>query len=272
MAHDYDAGYSGQWLALCNECPDANVYPPDAFRTEWGPIFHRGRLDGSARVLVIGQDPGQHESVLRRILVGEAGQRSQGFLAKLGIKKSYVMINTFVYSLLSPAGGQKHAEDAAIVNYRNKWLDALLVHTPNVEAVIALGAMADHAFSLWKATQQARASQLSYQHITHPTEPISASKAKHVPAGPLEDAMLANWNQALSALYPLRHPDSAVSLKKYGTKLTPADDVPIPEFDMPPGIPPWMSALQDWAWRGSKPSTDKRATVTIIIPKSDRAW
>ena len=29
-----------------------------------------------------GQDPGQHENVLRRILVGEAGRRVQGFLAK----------------------------------------------------------------------------------------------------------------------------------------------------------------------------------------------
>jgi uracil-DNA glycosylase len=52
-------------------------------------VFHRGRLDGSALVLVLGQDPGQHESIARRILVGEAGQRVQGFLHKLGIERSY---------------------------------------------------------------------------------------------------------------------------------------------------------------------------------------
>jgi hypothetical protein len=34
---------------------------------EWGPILHRGRLDGTARILVIGQDPAQHETVVRRI-------------------------------------------------------------------------------------------------------------------------------------------------------------------------------------------------------------
>ncbi|MBD0283370.1 MAG: uracil-DNA glycosylase, partial [Thermoleophilaceae bacterium] len=45
----------------------------------------RGRLAGSALVLVLGQDPGQHECIARRILVGEAGQRVQGFLRKLGI-------------------------------------------------------------------------------------------------------------------------------------------------------------------------------------------
>ena len=70
---------------LATTYPDETVYPQKDFRTEWGPIFHRGRLDGTARVLLIGQDPGQHKNVLRRILSGEAGRRVQGFLAKLGI-------------------------------------------------------------------------------------------------------------------------------------------------------------------------------------------
>ena len=60
-----------------------------------GPIFHRGRLDGSARVLVIGQDPAASENVVRRILVGTAGKRFQGFLSKLGVTRSYVMITRF---------------------------------------------------------------------------------------------------------------------------------------------------------------------------------
>ena len=83
-----------------------------------GPIFHRGRLDGSARVLVIGQDPAQHETIVRRILVGEAGRRLQGFLAKLGVTRSYVLINTFLYSVY---GSVKAAtrRSAALVDYRN---------------------------------------------------------------------------------------------------------------------------------------------------------
>ena len=79
--------------------PGAETYDPQRFRTEWGPIFHRGRLDGSARILVLGQDPGQHESIAHRCLVGEAGQRVQGFLWKLGIERSYVMVNAFLYSV-----------------------------------------------------------------------------------------------------------------------------------------------------------------------------
>jgi hypothetical protein len=29
---------------------------PHRFRLEWGPMYYRGRLDGSAKLLVIGQE------------------------------------------------------------------------------------------------------------------------------------------------------------------------------------------------------------------------
>jgi hypothetical protein len=58
MPQPFDPGYVAEpFLTLCADYPGADLYPSDQFRTEWGPIFHRGRLDGSARVLVIGQDP-----------------------------------------------------------------------------------------------------------------------------------------------------------------------------------------------------------------------
>src|SRR5689334_22359581 len=100
MPRPFDPGYfEPPFTSLVEEYPESDVYPADQFRVEWGPIFHRGRLDGSARVVVIGQDPAQHETVIRRILVGEAGRRLQGLLGKLGITTSYVLINTFLYSV-----------------------------------------------------------------------------------------------------------------------------------------------------------------------------
>ena len=100
MSHPFDPGYVAEpFLTLCAEYPDASVYPPGQFRVEWGPIFHRGRLDGSARVLVIGQDPAQHETIVRRILVGEAGRRRPGPSRQAGVTRSYVIINTFLYSV-----------------------------------------------------------------------------------------------------------------------------------------------------------------------------
>src|SRR2546430_6938679 len=126
MPHMFDPGYFAEpFRTLCMNCPESDVYVPDQFRVEWGPIFHRGRLDGSARVLVIGQDPAQHETVIRRVLVGEAGHRLQGLLGKLGITRSYVIVNTFLYSVYGSVKAPTR-RDARLIGYRNRWLDALL--------------------------------------------------------------------------------------------------------------------------------------------------
>src|SRR5688500_16819362 len=124
MGHPFDPGYFAEpFTALASEYPGDEVYPPSQFRVEWRPTFHRGRLDGSARVLVIGQDPAQHESVICRILVGEAGRRVQGFLAKLGITHSYVFINAYLYSVYGSVRA-KTRRAPPLLAYRNRWLDA----------------------------------------------------------------------------------------------------------------------------------------------------
>src|SRR3954454_17015942 len=126
--HPFCPGYEREpFRTLASDYPGPDVYPPRDFRVEWGPIFPRGRLDGTARVLALGQDPATHETITRRILVGEAGQRVQGLLARLGITTSYVMINTFLFSVYGQSGGTRHIKDSAVAAYRNRWLDALLV-------------------------------------------------------------------------------------------------------------------------------------------------
>ena len=133
MAATFDDGFRRPYDRLVRDAPGDDVYPQAAFRTEWGPIFHRGRLDGSARVLVLGQDPATHETICRRILVGEAGQRLQGLLAKLGITRSYILINTFLYSVYGQGGGTKHVNDDGIVAYRN------VIHPTYPESASATG-------------------------------------------------------------------------------------------------------------------------------------
>ncbi len=106
MAIPFCPGYNQEPFAtLVANYPGKDVHPVKDFRVEWGPVFHRGRLDGTARILVIGQDPAQHETVLRRILVGTAGKRVHGFLRRLGFNRSYVLINTFLYSVFGQGGG-----------------------------------------------------------------------------------------------------------------------------------------------------------------------
>jgi hypothetical protein len=127
MPTTFDPGVCHEPFAtLCEEAPDQSVFPANSFRIEWGPIFYRGRLDGTARMLCIGQDPAQNEAVVRRILIGVTGHRVQGFLAKLGIDRSYVMLNAFLYSVYNQNSASSHINDSAIADYRNRWLSALI--------------------------------------------------------------------------------------------------------------------------------------------------
>jgi hypothetical protein len=262
---DFDAGpVSGPFKALAQTFPDETAYPFDDFRVEWGPIFHRGRLDGTARVLVIGQDPGQHENVLRRILVGEAGRRVQGLLAKLGITKSYVMINALLYSVYG-GGGAKYVDDAPIASYRNRWIDALM-GSGRIEGVVTLGTMARRSWELWKATPAGAESLVTAQHLTHPTQPESAGKTKAERAQ-LTKAMLQGWNLAIQTLRPgIQHPDTAIPSTLYGDAFADTDKVAIPSYDLPAGIPAWMYDDDGWARRTGDTPEKKRATIVITVP------
>ena len=274
MPHLFDPGYSRKpFSTLASSYPGPDVYPPKDFRVEWGPIFHRGRLDGSARVLVIGQDPGAHESIARRILVGEAGQRIQGFLAKLGIESSYVMVNTFLYSVYGQGGGERHKNDPVIAEYRHRWLDALLVGT-NVETIIALGGLADVAVQTWKATAAGQGVDVAYIHIRHPTYPESASAAGQKKKSDAMKEMLAGWNDALQELRPtIHHPDVDRELVLYGEALDKATDLaPIPDRDLPAGTPEWMRSLDAWALRRGTDTEAKRATIEVTVPRKQRPW
>jgi hypothetical protein len=267
MRHLFDPGYFAEpFLTLCAGYPEADVYPSGQFRLEWGPIFHRGRLDGSARVLVIGQDPAQHETVVRRILVGEAGRRVQGLLAKLGITRSYVFVNTYLYSVY---GSVKAAtrRNPDLIGYRNRWLTALLVGG-QVEAVLALGQAADEAWQLWRVTPAAQSVNVAYAAVTHPTQPESSSKGDKTKLAAATKKLLQNWNSALQALSPrVTHPDLPTPLVLYGESWADGDRIPIPEFDYPAGIPAWMREQDGWAKRVGADDLAKRRNITITVTK-----
>ena len=267
MPHAFDPGYVDEpFLSLVRDYPEADVYPANRFRVEWGPIFHRGRLDGTARLLVIGQDPAQHETIVRRVLVGEAGRRLQGFLAKLGLTESYAIVNTFVYSVFGSVSTQakKHPK---VVAYRNRWLDALLASS-KVEAVVALGTLAEEAFQLWKATPTGAAVATTFVAITHPTQPESSSKGNAAKLAAATQKLLENWNDGLQALEAaVAHPDAPGPLVPYGTTWGAGERPPIPERDFPAGLPAWMHEQDGWAKRVGKDDLEKRRTITVTVPK-----
>ena len=265
MPTDFDPGYGAEPFAtLVREHPGVSAYPAADFRVEWGPMFHRGRLDGSARVLVLGQDPAQHETIARRILVGEAGQRVQGLLAKLGLDRSYVMINAFLYSVYGQGGGNRHKDDAAIAAYRARWLLALL--PGSVEAVVACGTLADHTWRGFLATPAGSAfAALPYAGLIHPTWPEASGKTEEARATK-RAKMLADWNVGLAAIHPkVKTPDTPRAFVPYGTAFAPGEVREIPACDLPAGSPAWMRAIEPWAARGVDKNRAYAKRTTIVV-------
>ncbi len=270
--HRSCTGYASEPFAtLVAEYPGDDVYPSGDFRTEWGPIFHRGRLDGSARVLVLGQDPAAHESVTRRILVGAAGQRTQGLLAKVGVTTSYAMVNVYVYSVFGQSAGNRHAKDPAIAAYRHRWLDALLVGT-DVTAVVALGDLAARAYRTWAKTQPDASENLHLATVRHPTYADAIARATGRPLAETTAEQLANWNAALPGIAEHVEPDTATPLVPYGHAWTAGDLAPIPERDLPAGAPAWWRDVEPWAARTGDTAQAKRATLTVTVPEGARTW
>jgi hypothetical protein len=207
---------------LVREHPGPGDYPAADFRLDFGPVFHRGRLDGSARVVVLGEAPGDAESSLGRVFVGRAGQVVQGLLAKLGIDRSYAMVNCFLYK--AGDGAERHVHDPVIAAYRHRWLDALLIGG-QVEAVVGIGPVADDAFQAWHETEAGGEADLGYVPLPRP--PGSDDDPDAVRTA------LVEWNQGLDQLYAvIQYPDEDRPLAFYGDELRPDDLAPIPVADL----------------------------------------
>jgi hypothetical protein len=174
--------------------------------------------------LIIGQDPSTDEILAHRILVGDAGQKLQRLLNKLGLTRSYVMFNAFLFGI---EGGVDQAMqsielEATILDYRNQLFDKI-VSENQLEAILAFGVGAKLAVSNWPGK-----GNIPVIELVHP----SAS----------DSTTLASWNSKMAAAHACITPDfnGQVDLTPYGTTFTPADSVAIPRFDLPFGIPSWQ--------------------------------
>lgn len=255
----FDAGPTGDFKALCRNYPDDTVFRgADGFRSLWGPVFYRGRANGTARLLVIGQDPAQTEAVTRRILSGQAGRRVQGFVEKLGFTKRYLMINAFLYGIYNQGMAMPHLNDPGILAYRNQWLEAAFA-PGRIEAVVTFGNAAFNAWTAFTATPAGQSVTAVHHRALHPT----ADK----PGGPItRKDLLDNWNVALQSLHAaIQHPDVTAPLVLYGSDFTAAELPPIPSRDLPMGLPAWMRSTDFWAGMSPTPGTE-RANISVEVP------
>lgn len=253
---EFDKGPPQAFARLFAACPDYGGHKAH-FWHDWGPVFYRGRLDGSARVLCIASDPGATERIAGRTLVGDAGQRVQGFLARLGLTRSYLCLNAYAYALIPSHADQGDAilEEPAHLTWRNRLFDR--AHTPTVQAIIAFGVQARHAVELWPGK-----GDTPVFAIPHPTSRD-------------EGELLRRWRTAIVQLRTLVTPDpgSDASLPNYGSSFGERHYAAIPAHDLPYGVPAFLG---DDAWgralqpprRGSvtRPQPDDRHTLVWTAP------
>ena len=157
---DYDPGppRNRSWARIFAATPDyraigKHVTGREAFRWHFGPMFYRGRLrDGAVRVLVIGQEGAQDESLSHRSFTGGTGARMQYFLQHIGITRSYLFLNTFVYPIFGQYNDSLRpiAQDlrSPIVQHRHDILDYVVARN-DLRLVIAVGRAAKETVATW---------------------------------------------------------------------------------------------------------------------------
>jgi hypothetical protein len=257
---NYDPGPSASFAVLFDQVPEPSV--PTDFWVDWGPVFYRGRLDGSARVLAIASDPGATERIAGRTLVGDAGQRVQGFFAKLGLTRSYLCLNAFAYALHPSKASEAPTllADPTQRAWRNQLYDLAVASSPQLQALLAFGVNAQEAVRQWPG----RPTNLKLVEIPHPTSHD-------------EQALLTAWQQAISDLREIVRPDpdGTASGPNYGNSFAESDYAPIPRFDLPFGVPAFLGD-DHWARTATpavqgtvhRPSPDDGHTLIWIAPRS----
>lgn len=234
MANNFDPGPPLSWENVFVQAPINTYQQHPRFRTEFCPVFYRGRLDGTARVLIIGQDPSTDEILAQRNLIGSAGQLVQGLLKKLGINRSYTMFNTFLYGIRGQFDTTMRNLSAAgpIKDYRNTLFDRFAAENP-VEAVIAFGRGAQHSFDQWPG-----GATLTVFRLVHPTA---------------QQGITASWNENLPAMLAAINPDAGMTpdATLYGPQLVAGNRADIPRFDLPFGLPTWHGTGGTHSTRGS---------------------
>lgn len=190
-----------KWARLFSEVPNYRglgmaVTGRETFRWHFGPMFYRGRLgDGDVKVLIVGQEGAQDESLAHRSFAGGTGARMQHFLNHLGITRSYLFLNTFCYPIFGQYGEhlRRLAQDPAspIAAHRNQLFDYVVARN-DLQLVIAVGTAAKESVASWLETHgvAAVASDLSQSEPSHISAGLKAIGVLH-PGGAAAGAATA---------------------------------------------------------------------------------
>jgi uracil-DNA glycosylase len=157
---EYDPGppRNRSWLRLFAETPNYRGLGKaftgrEVFRWHFGPMFYRGRLgDQQVKVLIVGQEGAQDESLAHRSFAGGTGARMQHLLTHIGITRSYLFLNTFVYPIFGQYFDDQRVlaqhPDSPIKIHRNRIFDYAAVRN-DLELAIGVGTAAKESLATW---------------------------------------------------------------------------------------------------------------------------
>lgn len=194
-----------------------------------------------------------------RTLVGDAGQRVQGFLAKVGLIRSYLCLNAFIYAL-HPGSfweGRRILKDPAHLAWRNELFDK--AKRPELRAVVAFGLQAQDAVNLWEGK-----GDLPVLGVPHPSSRDP-------------EQLLDAWRDAVTRLREIvpADPDGEPVAPNYGNEFHEEDYARVPPRDLPFGVPEWIGD-DSWGREAvprhnnsvSRPDPDDFHTLIWIAPRS----
>lgn len=165
----YDPGpqKESSWAKLFAEIPNyraigLEVLGYERFRWQVGPMTHRGRTgQNEVKALIVGQEGAQDENVSNRAFTGSTGTRTQKLLNHLGLRSSYLFLNTFVYTINCDPDCQRSSNDPAymwmeqnldspIVKYRHRLFDNAARENPqSLSLLIGVGAGGTLSLKTW---------------------------------------------------------------------------------------------------------------------------
>lgn len=246
----FDPGPSPAMQAVFDATPDYLAATGDSqtFWHNFGNVFYRGRLDGTARVLGIASDPGPVECLpfVRRCLVGDSGQKTQGFFSKIGLTRSYVLVNAFTVAMKPSRKTQGLAilkNHIAIRQARHGLYNKLLA-SGNVQAIVAFGSVAQEALDIWIDSNPEVSATPRFE-VAHP--------AAVDREGTGDDAALKGWAKTVKALRNVvtADADGDAMQPNFGNHFIETDYVRIPRWDLPARAPLYVG---DDSWgRAAKP-------------------
>jgi uracil-DNA glycosylase len=240
--------HRGLGLALDEGAADAR----ERFRWQFGPVFYRGRLgDDQVRVLVVGQDAGSDEALAHRSFVGESGSRVQNLLSQIGITRSYLFLNTFVYSITGQFGGRLEElaldPESPLARHRTRLFDYAAARN-DLRLVVAVGRAAREAVLAWNRSRGGRGEAAGGQlhrldgsalgphvrlvDVVHPGAGAQGSSAAVKASFAAAAGRVVRWAEQDPAWLPVDPGGARVSASGYVFGRT-----PVPLRDLPFGTP-----------------------------------